>query len=216
MSGLWDKAKNAGTRTKLQGEILLHEREIKARQQRFGVELFDLLESEKGAFVVKTPGIFHANQEQVKGPYERCKNDVDSYQNDKDSHKQQIDMIQVSRDRSAPAYTARDKVNKAGEWMSNAGSEGKLQAQIALLDRKINSRKQEFGLEVYGLLEYKPADKGGVKGAVSNQLSKFSQKEKQIEECVEEVKKDVAFIQRRIQFKQDQIVQLGGKVRVEF
>jgi len=216
MSGLWDKVKNATNRTKLQGEVLLHEREIKARQQRFGVELFDLLSSEKGAFVIKTPGIFQANQEQVKGPFERCRNDVDAFQMEKNAHQEQIDFFQSSKERAAPAYSARDKVAKASEWVSNTGNEGKLHAHVVLLDRKIKQRKQEFGVEVYDLLEYKPAESGGVKGAVSNTFSKFNQKEKEIEQCVEQVKKDVAFIQRRIQFKQEQIVQLGGNVRTEF
>ena len=216
MSSLWDRAKNAATRTKLQGEIMLHEREIKARQQRFGVVLFDLLSSEKGAFVIKTPGIFHANQEQVKGPFERCRNDVDALEMEKNEHQQQLEFYQASKERAAPAYSARDKAAKAGDWVSNTASEGKLQAQIALLDRKIKQRKQEFGVEVYDMLEYKPPESGGVKGAVSSTFSKFNQKEKEIEQCVEEVKKDVAFIQRRIQFKQEQIIQLGGSVKTEF
>lgn len=226
MSGLWDSMKNAGTRTKLQGEVMLHEREMKARKQRFGVDLFDLLSDEKyGAFVIKTPGIFHHNEQEIKQPYERCKNDIVAMHNERASNLQQVEMIQANKTRSAPAYTARDKMEKAGEWMSNTGQEGKLQTQNALLDRKIKARKQEFGIEIYDLIDYnkigvgndnQKSGGGGIKGAVANQLSKLSSKEKLIEECVEEVKKDVAFIQRRIQFKQDQIVQLGGKVKAEF
>jgi len=221
MSGLWDKVKSAGTQTKLKGEIALHEREKTARKKRFGVELYELLAADKGAaFSIKAPAIFHANEEQIRIPFEQCQADLTEMQVTRNHHEQQIDMLRVNRDRAVPAFTARDKMNQAGQWMSSTTNEGKLQAQIALLDRQMKQRKETFGLDVFDLLEYAPERNGspkkGPKGAFSGAFSKFSEKEKLIEEVVASAKKDVDFIQRRIEFKQNQIVELGGNVRVEF
>lgn len=210
MSSVWDQVKNAGNKTKLRGEIALLERQAKTRQQAFGVELYDLLVAEKGAFVVKTPPVFHANEQKIRTPFEACKRDVDRMTADKLIHLQQIDTIQANRERTIPAYTAQEKLNNAGKWISGAGSEGKLQAQIALLNRQMKQRKEAFGLEVFHLLGNNDTNAassngssggGGIKSVLSNQLSKLSTTEKKIEECVIEAKRDVAVTQRQIDVK---------------
>jgi hypothetical protein len=134
---------------------------------------------------------------------------------DKHSHRQEVDRLQINRERALPAATNREKLDKAGQWVTSTSSEGTHVAQIALLDRKINQRKGEFGVEVYDALynETLGSDSSGrgntVRAAVSTQLSKLSQKEKEIEDCVEQAKKDVTAIERKIQSKQNEIRILG-------
>jgi hypothetical protein len=217
MASLWDKMKNTGVTAKLKGEIMLLEREKKIRKERFGRDLYDLLNSEKGGniFLVKTPSIFHAKEEAIRPPFERCKNATEQLLLDKHSHRQEVDRLQINRERALPAATNREKLDKAGQWVTSTSSEGTHVAQIALLDRKINQRKGEFGVEVYDALynETLGSDSSGrgntVRAAVSTQLSKLSQKEKEIEDCVEQAKKDVTAIERKIQSKQNEIRILG-------
>jgi len=207
--------KNAGEQAKLKGEIVILERELKGRQKAFGVQLFDLLVSSDSHFIVKTPSIFHANEEKIRVPFESCKADVDSLLATKQAHEHELDLVQAKKDSMTPAYSTQDKLNNAGKWMSNTGKEGKIQAQIALLERQIRQRKEQFGLEVFHLVEM-PKESGGIKSGVSNQLSKFSQKEKLIEQVVEQAKKDVAVTSRQIRIKEDRIISLGGSVKVNY
>jgi hypothetical protein len=219
MASLWDKMKNTGTTAKLKGEIMLLEREKKVRKEQFGRDLYDLLNSEKGGniFLVKTPSIFHSKEEAIRQPFERCKNNVESLLLDKHGHRQEIDRLQIDRERALPPTSNREKLDKAGQWVASTSAEGKHTAQIALLDRRIAQRKGEFGLEVYdamhgdsrGLGDDSSGRGNAVRAAVSTQLSKLSQKEKEIEDCVEQARKDVETIDRKIQSKRQEIRVLG-------
>jgi hypothetical protein len=217
MASLWDKMKNTGATAKLKGEIILLEREVKVRKEKFGRDLYDLLNSEKGGniFLVKTPAIFHAKEEAIRQPFERCKNNIEGLLLDKHTHRQEIDRLQIDRERALPPTNNREKLDRAGQWVASTSAEGKHNAQIALLDRRINQRKGEFGIEVYDALysESLGEDSSGrgnaVRAAVSTQLSKLSQKEKEIEDCVEQAKKDVASIERKIQSKRHDIRVMG-------
>merc|ERR1711971_1165427 len=106
-----------------------------------------------------------------------------------------------------PDTTFNQKMTKAGRAISNASNGTKLQAQMALLDREMKIRKEQFGLEIFDhttASDDKEA-KGGVAGAVSNVMSSFSQEEKDIQACIDKAKKDVASIEGTIKSKQDQI-----------
>ena len=196
---------------------MLLEREAKVRKERFGVDLYDLLNSEKGGnlFLVKTPAVFHAKEQAIRGQFEECKAEVEGFVLKKHGHRQEIDSLQINRDRALPPTTGREKLDRAGQWVTSTGKEGTHAAQIALLDRQIAQRKGQFGLIVASVL----FDEGfagldgsgrGVKAAVATQLSKLSQKEKEIEDCVALAKKDVEAIERKIKSKENDIRALGG------
>lgn len=210
---MWDKMKNAGSKTKLRGEIALLERECKQRKQQFGIELYDLLVSSDTNMIIKTPALFHANEEQIRVPFESCKADVDSMSATQSAHQHEIDLIQARREGATPAFTTQEKLNRAGQWMSSQGTEGKLQAQVALLTRQVRQRKERFGVEVFDMIGVLPSQQqsagGGFKTGMSNTFSKFSQKEQSIGDVVEKAQKDVAKIKRNIQSKEDQVISLG-------
>lgn len=209
---LWDKMKNTGLKAKLKGEIALLQREAKVRKQTFGVQLYDLLAAEKANFVIKTPGVFAKNEQQIKGPFQTCKADIEQMMMEKNAHLSSIDIIQAKRERSMPAFTAKEKMAQAGKWVGDAGNEGKLRTQILMLEHKMKSRKEAFGMEVFDKLEEPPISNGmkdGMKNAMASQLSRFSEREKMIEHCIDQAQRDVAVTMREIRFKEDELSQLA-------
>ena len=61
----------------------------------------------------------------------------------------EIHHLSSARERAKPAITTGESMKKAGSRISDAAQETKLQFDITMLERKIKSRKEQFGLDVY-------------------------------------------------------------------
>ena len=191
MAGFFGKVKNTGLKAKLQGECALLDRELKARKQKFGVDLYDLLrQQEKSSNVlgVKTPkptlGSFRS---QIQEHWDKVHTDILALEQKQEAMRVEKTHEEVRRERGTPAITAKERVQKAGGYVASTGKETKLMAQIALMDRDIKKRKEQFGLDVYDaavqVIGGKNAAgvntgfKAGVKNAVRGGLVKVSESE---------------------------------------
>jgi hypothetical protein len=193
---MWSKIKNQAAITQLKGEMALIDRETNSRKRSFGVELYDLLGGERSV------GMFQSLQMTVKEPYEIARADIQRLHAQKLEHQEELDKRSTLLERSRPAVTAGEKASKVGQWISNTGHEGKLHAQIALLDRQIRQRKEQFGMDVYAMLAPTAEETKKSSNPLKTQLSKLSKKEQEIEQCIERVKKDVASMEKRKQVKE--------------
>ena len=89
------------------------------------------------------------------------------------------------------------KLRNAGKFVQAAGQKTKLKAEIALLDNNMKSRKQQFGVEMYDLMEQKKTFGG--KGET----------EPKVVEVFEQAEKDIAMIIEKKDAKQGEIDGLG-------
>jgi hypothetical protein len=141
--GFFDNAKGAAIRTKLKAEKALLEREMANRKRAFGIVLFDLMYAmEKG----NKSTAFH-----VSSHYEAAKADISEIQQRKDVKQSELEKLELEsrKDKHKPTDTAAQKAKAAGKWISYAGNETKLSANLALLDREMKVRKESFGLDIY-------------------------------------------------------------------
>ena len=225
--GFFTSAKNAAVKTKLRGEVALLDREIATRQKALGVELYDLLVvicaggGNKMAGL-KAPSIFHANQAKIQEPFEACRSDIRLLMEDKEAKEQEIVHIEANRERSRPSRDKQEALTKAGNWISETGTEAKLQVLIKKIDRDMKLRKEQFGLDVFEVMHTEEAagqsspgkagvlgkitgtGKGaatGVKTGIASRLSKMSKSEQDIQDCIERAKKDVGLIEYRKDLK---------------
>jgi hypothetical protein len=227
-------AKKAATRAKINGEILLLDRDIVARKKAFGVELYDLIagkESKEKNSILRTPALFKPVESEIKEPLESCRAEVEEKLSDKHTKENEILLLEVRMENAMPAYTASETITKAGKWVSNSGAEAKLQCEIMMLDREIKLRKEQFGLEVWDAvfenlsmtkMLARETKKGGikavtgtiggigksVKSSISSNLGKLSKDEQAIEECLEKAKKDVMYIEGKKKQKEREIASL--------
>lgn len=138
--GILDKAKNTAKSGKLKGEIMLLDREIKAKKQKFGVELADFLwdmEAKQKALAGKESTALSS----LRVPWDVAKTDLLKIREQRDEIQAKLDAAAQLK-KSAENQGAMDKAKAAG-------TEGKRRTKLQLLERELKSRKQNFGIEVY-------------------------------------------------------------------
>jgi hypothetical protein len=213
--GIWDKVKNEGKKVKLQGEVQLLKRELVSRQKTFGIELYDLLTNDKQTLLGVTAGtIFKGNlsgEQDMKEPFDRAREDILGVQAKKDVKQTSLDVLEVKGAHTLPDTTMGQKASKAGAAVSNGAKGTKLQAEMALLDREMKIRKEQFGVQVFDLTRNSQEKKTNnpVK-RLSNAVANLSQQEQAIQNSIDTAKTDVAKIQGKIDSKQFEIRDLSG------
>ena len=200
---VWDKMKKSGLKTKLRGEIALCERDIVGRKKTFGIELYDMMTTDKQKLLGVSAGtLFKDKQVELKEPFERARDDMAGIQARKDIKQKDLDVLEVNTADAMPDATLNEKMAKAGRAITNASNSTKLKAQMALMDRDMKIRKEQFGLEVYDLT--KASEEGGLDG--------LSEQEKDIQACIDTAKSDVASIEGKIKSKEDEIKMLDDEM----
>ncbi|KAL3941779.1 MAG: hypothetical protein SGBAC_003925 [Bacillariaceae sp.] len=204
---LLGKAKRTAQKTKLRGEIAVLERQANGRKKVFGVEFYDLITNDKNKLLGVSAGtIFKGHREELKEPFERARDDMAGKQVQKDVHQKDLDVMEVKGAHTLPSDTMGEKANKAGAVFSNAANATKLGAKMALLDREMKIRKEQFGIEVF---EYFNAPQEGkrtsMKKRMSEKLSGVTQHEKDIQACIDAAKRDVGEVEDKIKSKRTQM-----------
>jgi hypothetical protein len=202
----WDKVKKSGQKTKLRADIALVELESRTRQKRFGVDLYDVLSNDKQKLLGVSAGtLFKGKHDELKGAFERARDDIAGKMARKEEFQRKRDVLEVKGAHTMPDTTVGEKLNKAGKTVADAGTDTKLRAQQALLDREMKIRKEEFGLEVFPFVTSSEHKDKGIKGALVNAISSLSDHEKDIQSVIDLAKKDVDAIDRKIQSLNRQI-----------
>jgi hypothetical protein len=188
MASFFTKAKNASIKTKVKTEIALLDRDIKNRQKKFGVEVYDLLVA---AALDESGEKEFTNNAEANKFLESCRSDVQNLLNQQVEKKQAQEDI-TNREAPAPSVTTSEKLAKVGKGMSDAGTKAKLSVEAKLLDGKVKTRKETFGVEVLDLLT--DAEEQGEK----------------IQGCIDSAKTDVAYIRGKKEKKEQEIVELDA------
>jgi hypothetical protein len=229
--GFFDGVKNAALKAKLNGEILLLDRDLAAKKKAFGVELYDKLEQINNARAVNI-SLCNAIEKKISVPLDACRRDLKGLVDERDVKQREADVIGATRDNNQFAQTAQEKLQRAGKWMSDAGSEAGLHVDITMLNRKIKLRKEAFGEQVFDeLVLGSPAESvdgrptptktnsknkllGGlgkdIASGITTQLSKLSPAEQELQHVVDKAKSDAEYIQNERSRKVREIASLGG------
>lgn len=204
---LLGKAKKSAQKAKIRGEILVLERQAIGRKKQFGVVFYDLITNDKNMLLGVSAGtIFKGHREELKEPFERARDDIAGKQAQKDVHQKDLDVMEVKGAHTLPNATVGEKVNKAGAVMSNAASATKLNGKMALLDREMKIRKEQFGIEVFEhFSEPQDGKRPSMKKRLSEKLSGVTQHEKDIQACIDAAKWDVGEIEDKIKSKRTQM-----------
>lgn len=138
---LLDKAKNAAQTTKLKGEIALLDRDVKAKKQKFGVELSDLLwdvQAKQNAI----GGVGNSKYlKSLQPQWDVARKDLQEIRQKQEDIKAKM-AADKQRDDSAKKPSVMDQAKAAG-------TEAKRRTQLQLLERELQGRKEQFGIDVY-------------------------------------------------------------------
>lgn len=205
----WDKVKNNGRKVQLQGEIQLLKRERTGRIKQFGVEFYDLLTNDKQKLLGVSAGtLFKGGEPGWKPALQQAREDIAAIQVRKESKQKDLDVLEVKGSHTMPDYTLQQKAAKASRAVADGAKATKWQADMALLDREIKIRKEQFGLEAFDLAPESTATESTTKNPVkllSKAVASLTPQEQDIQNCIDKAKQDVAKIDSKINVKQGEI-----------
>jgi hypothetical protein len=173
--GLFGSVKHAARKTKLQGELMLIERELESLQKRSGAELFTVLydwEQQQLHAKYDNSHLQPPKEEQPLDPndsakdaavdatvtlpvpgltlvYQAAREDIMDLVARRQHKVEEVDVVEVQMENIEPAVSAKTKAQNASTYVRHAASLAKLQTSILHLEREIYIRKQIFGVQVF-------------------------------------------------------------------
>jgi regulatory protein YycH of two-component signal transduction system YycFG len=197
--GFFDNVKKAGTKTKLQGEIALLDREIAAVKREFGVTLFDACAA--GMTGSHTPALFNSNPE-VQTSFEKYCNEVLTIQTSKDAKVKEIDHVEAKSDTRLPATSTQERFGNFSKLVGESTHATKLKAETALMDRNMKSKKEAFGTAVFDKVVLEAETLTGLKAVMS------ASSDKEIAKAIEAIKAKISPIINKKDMKNREIQNL--------
>ena len=151
-------AGTASMKTKLKTDLLLIDRELKARKQTFGVELYDYV-----APLSKHPSFYSSDDTltvTLQPPLITAQREISALDIKRGKLQERINQAAATRAAAfTPATSWQDKIVNAGKSAALGGNEAKLSTEMALLKSEMKHYKQEFGVTLYKTLEELEDDK---------------------------------------------------------
>jgi hypothetical protein len=209
MGSIWDSIKDkavavgtaatvASQKTKLRTEILLIDRESKARQQAFGVQMYDYVSP-----LAKTPSFFASDDTlttTLRPPLITAQREIAALEIKVERQKASINEAIVKR-KSAfpnPASNWQEKLTNAGKSTAMVGNETKLKTELSMFEVQVKAHKQQFGLDLYPTLEHLEDTQG------------WLPTDREIRSIYDACRKDSEHIKLRKTMKQNELTALGG------
>jgi hypothetical protein len=224
--GIFDKLKNSATKTKLQAEIALLERQIVSKKSTLGVELYDKMTAQQNSN--KVPGInvtipvpaslFPHNADAIRNQLDDCRRELQPKIDEKNACTIELERLTATRERVNPNDGT---FSKAGAWMSNTGKDAELRLRIKFIEREIYQRKEKFGVDVYDIVVENVSDgnknkSGNVLAAGMGKIGQLTgvtnKAEKEIHDCIQMTARQVSVLRQQIDSKQREIIALNDGV----
>ena len=150
----------AGHKTRLHGEILLVDREVRGRKQQFGIDLYNHVGP-----MANSPDFFAADDpltETLRPPLLTAQREIAALNQRRTRIKEDIKQAEVKRAAAFPdkAITFADKAKNAARSAALAGNETKLATDLSVVESKVKHFKQLFGEEIYEIFVKLEDEKG--------------------------------------------------------
>lgn len=169
MASAWDKvvatasraAAQAGEATqvaamkaKIHTDLLVIDRDMIARKEKFGVEMYAHLES-----ITSTQEFYVADDrliEIIRPTLIKAQREVAAYERKRDTMKGKVNTAETTRTGTASIFgaaTIGEKIMNAAKYAAAGAKEAASKTELAMLDRQILGFKEEFGRELYPVFE---------------------------------------------------------------
>jgi hypothetical protein len=146
--GLLDRIKKKAANTKLAGEIVLIDRKVASRKQKFGVDLYNILADWERNHKDQEPPI-----KGIQVILQAAREDIFELFKKRHANDEMLDDIELKKEQTEKAASAKDKAKNAGKWISRTGTATKLKTEIAYFDREMRIRKEIFGVVSFDELD---------------------------------------------------------------
>lgn len=144
----------AAAKAKLHADLLVIDRDIHARKEKFGVDMYAHLES-----ITSTQEFYVADDRLInviRPTLIKAQREVAAYERKRDAMRGRADAAQANRSGTAPIFTAStigEKIMNAAKYAAAGAKEAATKTELAMLERQILGFKEEFGVELYPIFE---------------------------------------------------------------
>jgi len=214
MANIWDnvvasatKAANqageatqvAATKAKIHADLLVIDRDINSRKEKFGVEMYAHLES-----ITSTQEFYVADDrliEIIRPTLIKAQREVAAYERKRDTMKGKVNLAESKRTGTASIFTAAtigDKFMNAVKYAAAGAKEAATKTELAMLERQILGFKEEFGRNLYPIFEGMEDNEG------------WLPTDRKVRSLYDGAREDIAKMQKAKEEKREQIKRLDG------
>lgn len=144
----------AAAKAKLNADIMVIDRDLHARKEKFGVEMYAHLEG------ITTTQEFYVADDRliniIRPTLIKAQREVAAYERKRDSMKGKANVAEAQRTGTASIFTAAsigEKLMNAAKYAAAGAKEAATKTELAMLQRQILGFKEEFGVELYPIFE---------------------------------------------------------------
>jgi len=195
------KTRVAAATAKLRAEVALVDREINGRKKQFGVEMYDHMSPLISSVDFYTGPMYDDEEmtELVRPLLIATHKEVAALEAKVGQLKEDVSAAEVGRTSAygAGAETVGDKLKKAGKTVASAGVEGKLKAELLVLQNKVTATKQEMGVELFGQF------------AILEDRENWLPKDRVVRNIYDSCRQDIEAIELKRRQKQQELAERG-------
>ena len=194
-----EATQTAATKTKLHADLLLIDRDINARKEKFGVDMYAHLEQ-----ITSTQEFYVADDRLInviRPTLIKAQREVAAYERKRDALKGKVNLAEANRVGSASilgAQTIGEKLMNAARYAAAGAKEATSKTELAMIERQILGFKEEFGLEMYPVFESMEDNEG------------WLPTDRKVRALYDQCREDIADMIKAKADKQEQIKQLDG------
>lgn len=189
----------AATKAKLHADLMVIDRDIKTRQEKFGVEMYAHLES-----ITSTQEFYTADDRLInviRPTLIKAQREVAAYERKRDTLRGKVNTAEANRSGTASIFTAAtigEKFMNAAKYAAAGAKEAASKTELAMLERQILGFKEEFGVELYPIFESMEDNEG------------WLPTDRKVRSLYDGAREDIAGIVKSKEEKREKIKQLDG------
>lgn len=194
-----EATQTAATKTKIHADLLLIDRDINARKEKFGVDMYAHLEQ-----ITSTQEFYVADDRLInviRPTLIKAQREVAAYERKRDTLRGKVNLAEANRTGTASilgAQTIGEKLMNAARYAAAGAKEASSKTELAMIERQILGFKEEFGLEMYPVFESMEDNEG------------WLPTDRKVRALYDQCREDIADMVKAKAEKQEQIKQLDG------
>jgi len=189
----------AATKAKLHADLLVIDRDIHARKEKFGVEMYSHLEK-----ITSTQEFYVADDRLInviRPTLIKAQREVAAYERKRDAMKGKVNTAEANRSGTASIFTAQtisEKIMNAAKYAAAGAKEAASKTELAMLERQILGFKEAFGVELYPIFESMEDNEG------------WLPTDRKVRSLYDSAREDIAAMMKLKDEKREQIKELDG------
>ncbi|KAL7518770.1 hypothetical protein ACHAWX_003576 [Stephanocyclus meneghinianus] len=189
----------AATKAKLHADILVIDRDIHARKEKFGIDMYAHLEK-----ITSTQEFYVADDKLIniiRPTLIKAQREVAAYEKKRDAMKGKVNLAEANRSSTGSiiaAETMGQKLFNAASFIQAGAKEAACKTELAMLERQIRGFKEEFGVELYPIFQSMEDNEG------------WLPTDRKVRSLYDQAREDIAAMEKAKEEKREQIKNLDG------